>query len=106
MYTYPQAVLKDGSSEARLVLAIKPLRPLAGAPRMLEELIAAEAAEAAGVTTETAQAVPGLALDRVSKRHYLGAVWGYTRMHATTQWEHLCGHVSCKATPVRTRRYS
>lgn len=86
MYTNLQAVLKDGSSEARLVLAIKPLRPLAGAPRMLEELIAAEAAEAAGVTKATTQAVPGLALDRVSNRHHLSA-----RSRQAAGWSiHIC----------------
>ncbi len=69
MWIHVQAVLKDGTAENRLVLAIKPVKPLAGAPRMLEELIAAESAEAAGTVTETGKAVPGLALDKVRRQY-------------------------------------
>lgn len=71
--SHVQAVLKDGTAENRLVLAIKPLRPLAGEPRMLEDLIAAEAAEAAGAPVESTPAVPGLALHKVSRSPFFWA---------------------------------
>lgn len=59
-----QACLKDGTQEGRLVLAIKPVKPLTGAPGMLADLIAAEA-DAGHDDQAATQAVPGLALDKV-----------------------------------------
>jgi hypothetical protein len=59
-----QACLKDGTQEGRLVLAIKPVKPLTGAPGMLADLVATEADAGHGEQAAT-QAVPGLALDKV-----------------------------------------
>lgn len=67
-HTTSQAALKDGNMESRLVLAIRSVKPATGAPHMLSRLIAAEAAEASGTEVATAaQAVPGLALDKVGR---------------------------------------
>lgn len=67
---WSQACLKDGNQESRLVLAVKPLKPLTGTPGTLEALVAASTADVdAGAHGEAAAApagVPGLALDKVS----------------------------------------
>lgn len=53
--------------ENRLVLAIKPVQALTGAPHMLSELIAAETSDMAPNGAATAiKPVPGLALAQVS----------------------------------------
>jgi hypothetical protein len=68
MFSVLQAALKDAHLENRLVLAVKPVKALTGAPHMLSSLIAAEAGDAPehADTTMQAQAVPGLALEKVS----------------------------------------